>query len=105
MIPMNIRQGFCVNMHAKIFEIILIIAFLISIILLIINFAITFWFFKFSYALLLIEIGLLIFNAISLIFSIILRIWRSDNSVIDKNLSSSLCISYLNIVLIIIFLI
>ena len=89
-------------MHAKIFEIILIFAFIISIILLIINFAVTLWVFKLSYALLLIEIGLLILNAISLIFSIILRIWRSNNSVIDKNFSSSLCISNFSIFLVII---
>ena len=67
---MNIRKGCCGNIHAKIFEIILIVAFIISIILLIINFAVTLWVFKLSYALLLIEIGLLILNAISLIFSI-----------------------------------
>ena len=102
MIPMNIRQGCFGNMHAKIFEIILIVAFIISIILLIINFAITFWVFKLCYALLLIEIGLLISNALSLIFSIILRIWRSNKSVIDKNLSSSLCIANFSIFLVII---
>lgn len=102
MIQINNNQGYIGNIYAKGLEICLIVSFLISIILLIINFSITTWLFKYSYPLLIIEIFILILSALCLFFSIILTIWRTNGSVIDKNFSSSLCISRFNIVFVII---
>ena len=90
------------KIHAKIFEIILIIGFLFSIILLIINLVISLWCFKHSYPLFIIEIGLLSLNGLSFILSIILRVWRSDGSVFNKNFSSSNKIAVFNLILVII---
>ena len=98
----NKNQGFCSKIHAKIFEIILIIGFLLSIILLIVNLIISLWCFKHSYPLFIIEIGLLSLNALSFILSIILRVWRSDGSVFNKNFSSSNGIAIFNLILILI---
>ena len=102
MLQINNRQCFLYNIHAKCLEIFLIISFLLSIVLLIVNLVITLWFFKLSYILLILEIWLLVLNAFTFIFSVILRIWRSDGSFNYKNFSSSLCLSSFNIVLIII---
>ena len=101
---MHIRNnsGCCPNANAKIFEIILIIGFLLTIILLIINLALTIWFFKNSHSLFIIEIGLLGLNALSFILSIILRIWRSDGSVLKSNLSSSNTVAVINLIVVII---
>ena len=92
------NQGCCPHSNAKIFEIILIIGFLLTIILLIINLALTIWFFKNSHSLFIIEIGLLGLNALSFILSIILRIWRSDGSVLNSNLSSSNTVAVINLI-------
>ena len=98
----NNNQGCCPSVHAKIFEIILIIGFILPIILLIVNLVITLWCFKCSYSLFIIEIGLLVFNFICFIISIILRCWRSDGSVLKENFSSSNSAAIFNIVLVII---
>ena len=98
----NNNQGCCPSVHAKIFEIILIIGFILPIILLIINLVITLWCFKCSYSLFIIEIGLLVLNFICFIISIILRCWRSDGSVLKENFSSSNSAVIFNIVLVII---
>ena len=95
-------QGCCPSIHAKIFEIILIIGFILSIILLIVNLIISLWCFKCSYPLFIIEIGLIALNVFSIILSIILRIWRSDGSVHHKNFSSSNNVAIFNIILILI---
>ena len=101
-------QGCCPSIHAKIFEIILIIGFILSIILLIVNLIISLWCFKCSYPLFIIEIYLIALNVFSIIFSIklnsnlILRIWRSDGSVYHKNFSSSNEVAVSNIILVII---
>ena len=96
------NPGCCPHSNAKIFEIILIIGFLLTIILLIINLALTIWFFKNSHSLFIIEIGLLGLNALSFILSIILRIWRSDGSVLNSNLSSSNTVAVINLIFVII---
>ena len=98
----NRNKGCCPSVHAKTFEIILIIGFILSIILLIVNLVLSLWCFKYSYALFIIEIGLIALNFISIILSIILRVWRSDGSVHNKNFSSSNSVAIFNIVLVII---
>ena len=102
MMQIRNNSGCCPNANAKIFEIILIIGFLLTIILLIINLALTIWFFKNSHSLFIIEIGLLGLNALSFILSIILRIWRSDGSVLNSNLSSSNTVAVINLIVVII---
>ena len=98
----NRNKGCCPSVHAKTFEIILIIGFILSIIILIVNLVLSLWCFKYSYALFIIEIGLIALNFISIILSIILRVWRSDGSVLNKNFSSSNSVAIFNIVLVII---
>ena len=98
----NRNKGCCPSVHAKTFEIILIIGFILSIIILIVNLVLSLWCFKYSYALFIIEIGLIALNFISIILSIILRVWRSDGSVHNKNFSSSNSVAIFNIVLVII---
>ena len=102
MIYINNSPGCCPNTNAKIFEIILIVGFFLTLILLIINLALTAWFFKLSNSLLIIEIVLLVLNFLSIILSIILRIWRSDHSILDKNLFSSIVVAIFNLVIVII---
>ena len=102
MMQISNNPGCCPHSNAKIFEIILIIGFLLTIILLIINLALTIWFFKNSHSLFIIEIGLLGLNALSFILSIILRIWRSDGSVLNSNLSSSNTVAVINLIFVII---
>ena len=102
MMQISNNPGCCPRSNAKIFEIILIIGFLLTIISLIINLALTIWFFKNSHSLLIIEIGLLGLNALSFILSIILRIWRSDHSILDKNFFSSIVVAIFNLVIVII---
>ena len=96
------NQGCCPSVHAKNFEIILIIGFILSIILLTVNLILTLWCFKYSYTLFIIEIGLVALNFISIILSIILRVWRSDGSVHNQNSSSSSGVAIFNIFLVII---
>ena len=79
------NSGFMGNVHAKIFEIILLICFSVSTIFIIINFILTTWLFKCSYSLLIIEILILIFNIVCIVLSILLRVFRSNNSVFDSN--------------------
>ena len=98
----NRNKGCCPSVHAKTFEIILIIGFILSIILLIVNLVLSLWCFKYSYALFIIEIGLIALNFISIILSIILRVWRRDGSVHNKNFSSSNNVAIFNIVLVLI---
>lgn len=98
----NKNQGCCPSVHAKIFEIIIIIGFILSIILLIVNLILSLWCFKCSYPLFIIEIGLLALNVFSFILSIILRIWRSNGSVLNQNFSSSKNVAIVNLVLVII---
>ena len=83
------NQGCCPDTHAKCFEILLIIGFLFSIIILTINLILNIWLFKLSIFLLVFAIVPIGLNAISFISSIILRLWRSDGSVLKKNSSPS----------------
>lgn len=96
------NKGCCPNSHAKCFEIILIIGFILSLAILIVNLILNLWYFKASDVILafnIIPIGL---NGISAILSIILRLWRSDNSVFKNNFSSSSSVAYLLLVVVII---
>ena len=96
------NKGCCPNSHAKCFEIILIIGFILSIAILIVNLILNLWCFKASDVILafnIIPIGL---NGISAILSIILRLWRSDDSVFKNNFSSSSSVAYLLLVVVII---
>ena len=96
------NKGCCPNSHAKCFEIILIIGFILSLAILIVNLILNLWCFK-AYDIILafniIPIGL---NGISAILSIILRLWRSDDSVFKNNFSSSSSVAYLLLVVVII---
>ncbi len=56
------KYGYCTKIHAKFFEIFLIVGFSISITLLTANLLVTMWLFKFSYFLFFIEIGIIAFN-------------------------------------------
>ena len=77
------------------------IGFLLTLILLIITLALTVWFFKFSSSLYAIEILLLVLNVLSINSSIILRIWRSNGSVLHENFSASNAVANFNLVFII----
>ena len=88
--------------HAQSFEIALIICFILSCVLLIVNMLLTLRYFKSNYVLLILEIIPTALNFISIILSVTLRLWRSDGSVFKKNFSSSNCVSCLLLVLIII---
>ena len=85
----NQSQGCCPDTHAKCFEIILIVGFLLSLIALIVNLIFNLWCFKLSIYILVLSIVSIAMSAISIILSIILRYWRSDDSVLKKNSSSS----------------
>jgi len=95
-------KGCCPNTNAKKFEIILIVGFILALILLIINFGITFWFFKFSNSLLIIEIVLLALNVLSIILTTILTVWRRNRSIFDTNLWSSIVVVIFNLEIVII---
>ena len=95
-------NGCCPNTDAKKFEIILIVGFILALILLIINFGVTFWFFKFSHPLLIIEIVLLALNVLSIILTIILRVWRRNRSIFDTNFWSSIVVIIFNLEIVII---
>ena len=96
------EPGCCADTHAKCFEIVLILGFVLSFIVLIVNLILTLDYFKSSILLLILEIIPIAFNFISIILSVILRLWRSDESVFKKNFSSSSCVSCLLLVIIII---
>ena len=98
----NKNEGCCPSIHAKIFEIILIIGFTLSLILLIVKLIILAWCIKQSYPLLIIGIILMALSTISLVLSIILRVWRSNGSVLNTKFLSSFCVASINFVLVII---
>ena len=98
----NKNEGCCPSIHAKILEIILIIGFTLSLISLTVNLIILLWCIKLSYPLLIIKIRLIALSAISLVLSIILRVWRSNGSVFNTKFLSSFCIAIINLVLVII---
>jgi len=98
----NKNEGCCPSIHAKIFEIILIIGFTLSLILLIVKLIILIWCIKYSNSLLIIGIILMALSTISLVLSIILRVWRSNGSVFNTKFLSSFCIASINFVLVII---
>ena len=99
---LQVQSNSCMgNVHAKIFEIILLLGFSSTSILLVVNLILTTWFFKFSYSLFIIEIGLVVLNSISIFLSIILRVFRSNDSVFNKNFSSSNIIAMAILILII----
>ena len=98
----NNQPGCCGNTHGKSFEIILILIFTLGVVIITLNLILTDWFFKQSYSLFILEIGLLVFNSLCSIFASILRCWRSNGSVLNINYSSSNCLSIFIIILIII---
>ena len=85
--------GCCGSTHAKIFEIFLIISFIIALAGLIINLVLTMCYFFYSYPIFFIEILLIALNFFCFILSILLRVWRSNGSVFNQNYSSSSYIS------------
>ena len=95
-------DGCCPDTHAKCFELVLIVGFLIGIAALTVNLILNLFFFKLSTLLLVFTIVPAALNLISIIVSIILRTWRSDNSVFKKNFSSSSSAACFLLVLIII---
>ena len=97
-------SGCCGGVHAKVFEILLIIGFITSFILLTVSFVLTMWFFKYSTYIFAIEICLIGLNFFAIILAIILRVWRSNGTVNNINNSSSFLISILILVILIISL-
>ena len=98
-------SGCCGKTHAKIFEILLIVGFSASVAILVVNLVLTMFIFKYSYFIFFSEIGIAALNFICIIFSIILRVWRSNGSVLDLHYSSSNAISIIILVIIILNLI
>ena len=97
--------GCCGKTHAKIFEILLIVGFSASVAILVVNLVLTMFIFKYSDIIFFSEIGIASLNFICIIFSIILRVWRSNGSVLDLHYSSSNAISIIILVIIILNLI
>ena len=79
-----------------------VVGFLVSIIALALNMILNLWYFKLSTFLLIAQIVPIALNFISFIVSIMLRCWRSDNSVFKKNFSSSSSAACFLLVLVII---
>lgn len=98
----NQPEGCCPDTHAKCFEIILIVGFILSMAALIVNLVLNLWCFKLSLYILILSIVSIAMSAISLILSIILRYWRSDDSFLKKNSSSASGVSTFLLVLVII---
>ena len=98
-------SGCCGKTHAKIFEILLIVGFSASVAILVVNLVLTMFIFKYSGIIFFSEIGIAALNFICIIFSIILRVWRSNGSVLDLHYSSSNAISIIILVIIILNLI
>ena len=98
-------SGCCGKTHAKIFEILLIVGFSASVAILVVNLVLTMFIFKYSYFIFFSEIGIAALNFICIIFSIILRVWRSNGSVLDLHYSSSNAISIIILVIVILNLI
>ena len=90
------------NVHAKIFEIALIIGFVICEILLIVNLAVNNWYLKYSSSILALEVLLVIFTFFCLIISIILRIFRSNGTIFNSTYNFSNYFSIIMLVLVII---
>ena len=91
-VPHN-RVGCCGSVHAKIFEILLIVGFIIALIGLALNLVLTMCYFFYSDYIFFLEIGLIVFDLCCFFFSILLRVWRSNGSVLDQKYSASFCIS------------
>ena len=98
---LNNNIGCCGSVHGKIFEILLIVTFILTEIILVVNLILTMWEFKLSHYLFIIEICLIVLNGLCVIFAIILRCWRSDGSVLSSNYSSSYCLSVFTIILVV----
>ena len=77
------------GINSKIFEIILIIGFILALAGVTNNLVLTMYMFFYSYAIFFIEIALIALNLLCLIFSILLRVWRSNGSVLNMHLNSS----------------
>lgn len=88
----------CGSVNAKAFEILLIIGFILSTAGLTVNFILNMCIFKYSYSIFSLEIVLMALNVFCLIFAIVLRVWRSNGSVLTTSYSSSLCLSSLILV-------
>ena len=98
---LNNNIGCCGSVHGKTFEILLIVTFILTEIILVVNLILTMWEFKLSHYLFIIEICLIVLNGLCVIFAIILRCWRSDGSVLSSNYSSSYCLSIFTIILVV----
>ena len=79
--------------NTKIIEITLIIGFFLALAGLTINLVLTMYWYFYSYAIFFIGIGLIALNLACLIFSILLRVWRSNGSVLNTHLNSSSTVS------------
>ena len=99
--PTQNNSGFCGNVSSKTFEIFLIVGFSCGTFFLIVNLLMTIHIFIMMYILFYIEVGIIALNIFCIIFSIILRVWRSNGSVLNTNYSSSHCISIIILILII----
>ena len=103
-VPVSIQPMLCGSVHAKIFEILLIVGYILSIVGLVVNLVLTMYCFKYSYSIFSLEICLAALNIFCLIFAILLRVWRSNGSVNTTLNSASLTLSSLILVLAIIIL-
>ena len=81
------------GIQLKIFEILLIIGFILALAGLTINLVLTMCKFFYSYAIFFIELGLIALNFFCVIFAILLRVWRSNSSVLNIHLNSSSIVS------------
>ena len=96
------KISFLKKVHAKIFEIVLIVGFVICEIFLIVNLAVNNWFLKYSSSILAFEVLLVLFTFFCLIISIILRIFRSNGTVFNSTYNFSYYISIAKLILVII---
>ena len=96
------KISFLKKVHAKIFEIVLIVGFVICEIFLIVNLAVNNWFLKYSSSILAFEVLLVLFTFFCLIISIILRIFRSNGTVFNSTYNISYYISIAILILVII---
>jgi len=96
------KISFLKKVHAKIFEIVLIIGFVICENFLIVNLAVNNWFLKYSSSILAFEVLLVLFTFFCLIISIILRIFRSNGTVFNSTYNISYYISIAILILVII---
>lgn len=83
----------CGSVHAKAFEILLIMGFILSTAGIVVEFIFNMYIFKYSYSIFSLEIALIALNVFCLVFAIIIRVWRSNGSVLTTSYSSSLCLS------------